>query len=74
MKLLPIFKIGLMKLEKILSYNNLVGSKISTQKQRRMETKIVKTKGENDCHECCFALACINVCNLDKGYHYIKVG
>lgn len=37
----------------------------------------VKTKPvngiENDCHYCCFKLACINICKLEPGYHYEKV-
>lgn len=27
----------------------------------------------NDCDVCCFALACINICRLKKGYHYEEV-
>lgn len=39
-----------------------------------MKYKKVKTKdGVNDCYECCFALACIDGCRLEKGYHYEQV-
>lgn len=32
----------------------------------------VATKGDSDCHECCFALACIGFCGLEPGWHYEK--
>lgn len=27
----------------------------------------------NDCHYCCFALACINPCRLPAGKHYEEI-
>lgn len=38
-----------------------------------MRYKMVPTKGENDCDECCFALNCINPCRIPKGMHYIDL-
>lgn len=32
----------------------------------------VPTKGDRDCHECCFSPACFRVCRLPKGFHYEK--
>lgn len=32
----------------------------------------VDTKGDIDCHECCFSLECFGVCCLPKGRHYEK--
>ena len=41
-------------------------------KQEKKRFILAKTKGEDDCSECCFALACINPCREPKGYHYEK--
>lgn len=38
-----------------------------------MKSVVVKTKGNNDCHECSYVLTCISPCPLKKGYHYVKV-
>lgn len=34
------------------------------------KAKVTKSNNPNDCTGCCYALACIEPCNLPKGYHY----